>query len=193
MKSICVFCGSSAGSNPVYAESARQLGMLLTVRKIKLIYGGASVGIMGVLADTMLEQGGEVIGVIPSFFSKKEIAHNGLTDLIFAESMHARKQIMTGLSDGFIALSGGFGTMDELFEVLTWAQLDLHQKPIGMLNINHYFDDLLRFFDHMVAEKFVKEPHRQMVLSAEEPGDLLDMMLDYRPVILEKWLNRIKA
>ena len=193
MKSLCVFCGSSKGADPIYSTLARELGMLLAVRKIRLIYGGASVGLMGELADSVLEQEGEVVGVIPSFFSKTEIAHPGLTEIHFVDSMHERKLKMMQLSDGFMALPGGFGTLDELFEVLTWAQLDLHQKPIGILNGNQFFTGLLQFIDHMVEEAFVKVPHRQMVLWDEEPGNLLDKMLDYRPVRLEKWLNKIKV
>lgn len=193
MKSLCVFCGSSPGSDPVYAESAKTLGTILAEQNIKLIYGGAGVGLMGVLADSMLEKGGQVTGVIPSFFSKKEIAHQNLGELLFVDSMHERKLLMAKLSEGFLALPGGFGTMDELFEVLTWSQLDLHQKPIGILNISGYYDHLLAFFDHMTGEKFVKVPHRQMVLSSGDPADLIKQMKNYQPVRLEKWLNRIKA
>jgi uncharacterized protein (TIGR00730 family) len=193
MKSICVFCGSAKGSENIYAETARNLGIILASQQIKLVYGGAGVGLMGILADSVLEKGGLVSGVIPSFFSREEIAHKSLSELIFVDSMHERKLLMAKLSDGFIALPGGFGTMDELFEVLTWSQLDLHQKPIGILNSGGYFDHLIRFFDHMEKEKFVKTPHRRMILTADDPLELISQMKHYKPLRLEKWLNRIKA
>ncbi|MHC1706773.1 MAG: TIGR00730 family Rossman fold protein [Bacteroidales bacterium] len=193
MKNICVFCGSSTGSDPVYSDAASELGSAIAAAGFRLIYGGASVGIMGILADSTLKVKGEVIGVIPSFFSKKEIAHNNLSELIFVESMHERKLKMAELSDGFIALPGGYGTLDELFEMLTWSQLDLHQKPIGLLNVKGYFDPLISLFDKMTEEKFLKPAHRQMILCSENSSDLLQMMQEYQPVRLEKWLNRIKA
>ncbi len=193
MKSVCVFCGSSAGGHPGYEEAARELGVLLAGEKIHLVYGGAGVGLMGVLADTVLGQGGMVTGVIPSFFSRKEIAHHGLSELIFVDSMHERKQVMAGLSEAFLAMPGGFGTLDELFEVLTWSQLDLHQKPIGLLNVNGYFDALVSMFDHMVAEKFVKSAHRQLIVEDDKAAPLLQKMKEFKPIRLEKWLNRIKT
>ena len=193
MKSICVFCGSSTGSDPVYAEVASNLGRIMAEKQIRLIYGGASVGIMGILADSVLKHQGEIIGVIPSFFSKKEIAHQHLKELIFVDSMHERKLKMASLSDGFITLPGGYGTMDEFFEMLTWSQLDLHQKPVGLLNIHGFFNPLITMLDRMTEEKFVKEAHRQMVICHENIDELLQMMEAYKPVRLEKWLNRIKA
>lgn len=193
MKSICVFCGSSPGSDPAFTEAAANLGLVLAESGIRLVYGGAGVGLMGILADKVLENKGEVYGVIPSLFSKKEIAHKSLTELIFVDSMHERKLKMAALSDGFIAMPGAYGTLDELFEMLTWSQLDLHQKPIGLLNIKGYFDPLLQLFDRMTSENFLKPEHRQMVLDSIDPVELLKMMEDYQPVRLEKWLNRIKA
>ncbi len=192
MESVCVFCGSALGSNPVYRDTARSLGNYLAKEGISLVYGGASVGLMGELADAALAAGAGVTGVIPSFFSRKEIAHKNLTRLYFVDSMHERKLKMAALSDGFIALPGGFGTMDEFFEMLTWTQLDLHQKPVGLLNTNGYFDLLIRFFDHMTKEAFVRNAHRQAVLSCDKAEGLVDMMRKYQPVRLEKWLKQIK-
>ncbi|HRY31513.1 MAG TPA: TIGR00730 family Rossman fold protein [Bacteroidales bacterium] len=192
MESVCVFCGSSSGVSPVYRDAARSLGHYLAKEGIRLVYGGASVGLMGELADAALESGAQITGVIPSFFSRKEIAHKGLTELHFVDSMHERKLKMAALSGGFIALPGGYGTMDEFFEMLTWTQLDLHQKPVGLLNTNGYFDLLIRFFDHMTGEGFVRDAHRQALLCADNAEELLEMMNKYQPLRLEKWLKRIK-
>ncbi len=193
MKNICVFCGSSAGNNSLYRDAAVELGNVLLSQDIGLVYGGASVGLMGIVADTVLEGGGRATGVIPNFFSKTEIAHPSLTELHYVDSMHERKNMMVELSDGFISLPGGFGTLDELFEVMTWAQLDLHVKPVGLLNISGYYDRLLELFDHMVNEGFVKQAHRDMMLVNSSPSPLVEAMKSYQPVKLEKWLNRIKS
>ncbi len=172
---------------------ARALADCLADKGHSLVYGGASVGLMGLLADRMLERGCEVTGVIPSFFSKTEIAHPGLSRIHVVESMHERKNLMAGMSDAFIALPGGFGTLDELFEIITWGQLDLHSKPVGILNINGYFDPLIQQIDRMVEEGFVKKAHRDMLLISDNPALLLQHMQEWKPVRLEKWLNRIKS
>lgn len=180
MRRICVFCGSSMGTRPVYAEFARGLGALLAARGIGLVYGGSKVGLMGVIADAALAAGGEVIGVMPELLVRKEIGHSGLTELHLVKSMHERKAMMVDLADGFIALPGGFGTLDEFCEVLTWAQLGLHGKPCGILNTDGYFDGLLRMFDHAVEEQFLRPAHRMMVLADEDPEVLLDRLMQHR-------------
>nr|MDQ3828277.1 TIGR00730 family Rossman fold protein [Candidatus Tectomicrobia bacterium] len=159
MKRLCVYCGSNPGSQPDYTEAARNLARVLVKRNIEVVYGGASVGIMGVLADAILAEGGHVIGIIPQALVDKEVAHRGLSDLRVVKSMHERKTLMAELSDGFIALPGGLGTLEELFEVLTWALLGLHQKPCGLLNIRDYYRSLIDFLDHAVAERFIKDVH----------------------------------
>ena len=174
MKRVCVFCGSSAGGRPSYREAAAQLGRSLAERRIGLVYGGASVGLMGILADAVLHAGGSVVGVIPQALAKQEVVHDGLTALRIVGSMHERKAVMADLSDGFIALPGGMGTLDELFEMVTWAQLGLHRKPCGLLDVEGYFAPLLAFLDHAVKERFVKETHRALLLVAAEPQVLLD-------------------
>ncbi|MFC6331485.1 TIGR00730 family Rossman fold protein [Paenibacillus septentrionalis] len=175
MKAIAVYCGSSVGASPIYREMAVQLGKELVKRGLTLIYGGAKVGIMGVVADTVLEGGGEVIGVIPSLLEQREISHQGLTKLYNVETMHERKQLMIELADGFVALPGGPGTMEEFFEVFTWSQIGLHQKPCGLLNINGYYNHLISFFEHMHQEKFLAEKYFDMKLVASEPAELLDL------------------
>ena len=179
MKSIAVFCGSSNGASEVYRDSAIQLGKELVKRGITLVYGGASVGIMGTIADTVLAEGGNVVGVMPAFLHEREIAHKQLTELFIVDTMHERKNKMIELSDGFIALPGGPGTMEEFFEVLTWSQIGLHQKPCGILNINHYYDLLLSFFDHMTEEQFLKDAYRSKVLAEADPVALLDGFNNY--------------
>jgi len=188
MKRICVYCGSSPGRLPEYAEAATALANELTSRDIGLVYGGASVGIMGVVADAVLGNGGEVIGIMPQSLVDKEIAHSGLTELKATDSMHERKAMMAELSDGFIALPGGIGTLEELFEVLTWSQLGFHQKPCALLNVNGYYDGLAQFLDHTVTEQFVKPEHRQTLLIEERPEQLLETMLAYQPVKAGKWI-----
>jgi uncharacterized protein (TIGR00730 family) len=189
MRSVCVFCGSSSGSNPLYAEAAFGLGKLMAGNKIRLIYGGAKVGLMGTVAEGVLQNGGEVTGVLPVFLSGKEIAHGGLTELILVESMHERKMKMSELADGFIALPGGMGTMEELCEILTWSQLGLHHKPAGVLNVNGYYDFLLQLFENMVKEGFLKEKHHQMLLQAPEADVLLTQMKQYQAPEVKKWLD----
>ena len=190
MRRVCVFAGSSDGANTEYHQAARQLGHALVERRIGVVYGGACVGLMGVIADAALAAGGDVIGVIPSALVAKEIAHRGLTELRVVASMHERKALMADLSDGFIALPGGWGTLDELFEVLTWGQLGLHHKPCGLLNVHGYFDRLLSFLDHTVEQGFVKREYRSMIAVADSPGALLDMLASYRPPRLDKWIDR---
>lgn len=190
MSRICVFCGSSSGNNPAYSNAAQQLGLSLAQRNIELVYGGARVGLMGLLADTVLQSGGRAIGVIPRALVEKEIAHTGLTDLHIVESMHERKSKMADLADGFIALPGGFGTLEEFCEVLTWSQLGLHRKNCGLLNIRGYYDGLLSLFDHAVGEGFVKAANRSLVLSDNDPARLIDKVLTAAPTTEPKWITK---
>ena len=190
MKKVCVYCGSSSGRRPEYSEAARSLAKALTERGMGLVYGGASVGIMGEIADAVLSGGGEVIGIIPQALAAKEVAHNGLTELKIVDSMHERKAIMADLSDGFIALPGGLGTLEELFEILTWSQLGLHKKPCGLLNVEAYYEKLRSFLDHAVEEHFVKANHREMLLVEESPEELLALMEVYQPPLVNQWIAR---
>lgn len=187
---LCIFCGSNAGSNPVYLEAATRLGRTLAEAGIGLVYGGASVGLMGAVANAALEAGGEVIGVIPRSLWEKEVAHTGLDDLRIVDSMHQRKALMAELSDGFIALPGGVGTLEELFEVWTWAQLGHHQKPCSLLNINGYYERLAAFLDHMVDEAFVKAPHREMLIVEQDIDALLAAIDGYEAPQVGKWIGR---
>jgi uncharacterized protein (TIGR00730 family) len=189
MKRVCVFAGSSAGAQPEYCRAAQALGKALGERRIGVVYGGACVGLMGVMADAALAAGGEVIGVIPSALVAKEIAHRGLTDLRVVESMHERKALMADRADAFVALPGGWGTLDEFFEVLTWGQLGLHRKPCGLLNVRGYFDRLLSFLDHSVDEGFVRREYRSMIAVADSPDSLLAVLSSYRAPIVEKWID----
>jgi uncharacterized protein (TIGR00730 family) len=188
MKSISVYCGSSTGSRLVYMEAAKNLGRILAERKIQLIFGGGKVGLMGILADAALEAGGTVTGVIPRFLHVKEVAHNCLSKMITAETMHERKILIHEMSDAVIALPGGFGTLDELFEMLTWAQLGLHRKPVGILNVNGYFTHLLQAIDTMVDEGFLKPVNREIVLVSENVDELLDKMEQYNAPFIPKWI-----
>ncbi|MCM3241050.1 TIGR00730 family Rossman fold protein [Heyndrickxia oleronia] len=181
MKKLAVFCGSSSGASSIYIEEAKILGKELAKRNIALVYGGASVGVMGAVADSLLEEGGHVIGVMPTFLENREIAHKKLSELFIVDTMHERKAKMADLADGFIALPGGPGTLEEFFEIFTWAQLGLHQKPCGLLNINHYYDPLLALFDHMTKEQFLHEKYRHMALVSNDPKDLLDQFNTYEP------------
>ncbi|KAA0894097.1 TIGR00730 family Rossman fold protein [Oryzomonas rubra] len=190
MKSICVYCGSNPGRQEAYAGAARDLAKSLVDRNLRLVYGGASVGIMGLVADTVLELGGEAVGVIPDALMRKEIAHPNLTELHVTRSMHERKTMMAELSDGFIALPGGIGTLEEIFEIWTWAQLGFHGKPCGLLNIAGYYDALITFLDHTVAEQFVREPHRSMLLVEQSPNALLDRFAGYAPPTVQKWVEK---
>lgn len=187
MKTIAVFCGSSSGSNPAYLEGAKKLGEALAERELTLVYGGASVGLMGAVADSVLENGGKVIGVIPQSLVDKEIAHASLTDLYIVNSMHERKAKMSELSDGFIAMPGGSGTLEEFFEVFTWAQLGYHQKPCGLLNIHDYYTPLLDLLTHMTTEGFMKKAYQSMVISESDPQSLLDRFTHYQAPNLVKW------
>ena len=188
---ICVFCGSRPGSRPEYLEAARQLGRLLAERRIGLVYGGASVGMMGAVADAVLTGGGEVIGVIPEALVQRELAHSHLTELRVVSSMHERKALMAELSDGVIALPGGFGTFEELFETITWSQLGIHRKAIGVLNVGGFYDGLLALMEHAIEEGFVPAQHRDLILEAAEPGALLDLIASYEPPEpTRKWLER---
>jgi uncharacterized protein (TIGR00730 family) len=190
MRRLCVFCGSSAGGRAIYADHSRRLGTALAARGLGLVYGGGHIGLMGILADAVLGAGGEVIGVIPRALVDKELAHPGLTELRVVASMHERKALMADLAGGFAALPGGFGTGDEFFEILSWAQLGLHAKPIGLLNLAGYFDPLLAWLDHTVQEGFVKPVHRRLLLVAREPEELLDLLLQHRPgEEAAKWIN----
>lgn len=180
MKRICVFCGSSLGARQDYVQVARSLGLALAERNITLVYGGASVGLMGQLANACLEAGGDVIGVIPRKLVEMELAHKQLAQLQVVETMHERKSLMAELADGFIALPGGLGTIEEIFEVLTWAQLGIHQKPCGLLNTRQYFDDLLKFLDRGVEQMFIETAHREMILIDESPDDLLNKFEAYQ-------------
>lgn len=190
LRSLCVYCGSNPGRRPVYAESARALADALVARGIRLVYGGARVGIMGQLADAVLAAGGAVTGVIPDALVGKEIAHDGLTELLVTRSMHERKAKMVELADGFIAFPGGVGTLEELFEVWTWAQLGFHDKPCGLLNVAGYYDALAGFLDHAAAEEFVRPAHRAMLMIEAEPGRLLDRFETYQPPVVAKWVER---
>ena len=187
MNRLCVYCGSSPGTGDTYVSAAKAFGSLLVQQEIGLVYGGASVGIMGVIADTVLEGGGNVTGVIPHALHGKEIAHTGLTELHVVDSMHERKSLMAVLSDGFVAMPGGFGTLEEIIEVITWGQLGFHDKPCGMLNIEGYFDHLLAYLDHCEAEGFLRARHRSMLLVANTPLELLEQFSNYMPPSVEKW------
>lgn len=186
MKHICVFCGSSSGARPEYLEAARSLGRALTERSLGLVYGGAGVGLMGELARTVLAAGGEVIGVIPEALADREVALRELKDLRIVRTMHQRKALMAELSDGFVALPGGLGTLDEMCEVLTWAQLGLHRKPCGLVDTSGFFHRLLDFLDHIAQEAFMRPEHREMLLSDPDPGALLDRLASYRPRVMDK-------
>jgi len=187
---ICVFAGSNPGVQAGYSIAARELGRTLVSRGYGLVYGGGRVGLMGTLADAVLESGGHVIGVIPHALALKEVAHEGLPDLRIVDSMHERKALMAELSDGFVALPGGLGTLEELFEVLTWAQLGIHTKPCCMFNVDGYFDGLLAYLAHSVDQGFVRDSHFSMLSTATDPEELLNGMEAYVPPAVEKWLNR---
>ncbi len=175
---VCVYCGSSIGSHPRYREAAAQLGGLLARHRLSLVYGAGNVGIMGVIADAVLHHGGEVVGVIPQVLVDLELAHDGLGDLRIVDTMHERKAMMAQLADAFIALPGGMGTLEELAEILTWAQLELHQKRVGLLNVDGYYDHLLRFLDHTVTEGFLRPAHRDLLIVETDAGRLLGRLLD---------------
>jgi len=193
MKRVCVFCGSSPGAEPTYAQAARNLGSILAKSGIGLVYGGASVGLMAEIANAAMQAHGEVIGVIPRSLVEKEVAHGGLTDLRVVDSMHQRKALMAELSDGFIAMPGGLGTLEEFFEVLTWAQLGMHTKPCGLLNVGGFYDRLLAFLDHAAQQRFIRPVHRASVLVADSPERLLGQFEMYRAPAAEKWIDRERS
>lgn len=188
MKNICVYCGSSPGRLEAYADGARALAQALVARDLGLVYGGASIGLMGLVADTVLQLGGRAVGVIPHALARKEVAHKSLTELHITQSMHERKTLMAELSDGFIAMPGGIGTFEEIFEVWTWAQLGIHAKPCGLLNVAGYYDGLTRFLDHAAEEQFLKPQHRGVLIVEQEPVALLDRFAAYQAPSVQKWL-----
>ena len=191
MRRLCVFCGSSPGARPAYGEAAEQLGRLLVAEGIGLVYGGGHVGLMGRLADAVLAEGGEAIGVMPEALVAREIAHTGLSDLHVVRSMHERKASMAELADGFVALPGGLGTVEELFEVYTWAQLGLHRKPCALLDVDGYFEGIARFLDHAVEERFLGAEHRSMLIVERDPRALLDRLERFEPeAVVPKWIDR---
>jgi uncharacterized protein (TIGR00730 family) len=190
MRRLCVFCGSNVGGRPEYAAAASEFAVSAVRRGLGIVYGGGNVGLMGVVADAALAAGGEVIGVSPSALQSKELAHAGLTELHVVRSMHERKALMADLSDGFVALPGGVGTLEELFEILTWGQLGIHAKPVGVLDTGGYFQPLLALLDHQVEERFLKPKHRALVHVAAAPERLLDILLKAPPAPAEpKWLD----
>ena len=193
MSRICVFAGSNSGSRADYISAARDLGRVIAERQLGLVYGGARVGLMGALADEALSGGARVIGVMPEALVAKEVAHRGLTELKVVKSMHERKALMNDLADGFVALPGGWGTVEEFFEVLTWGQLGFHRKPCGLLNINGYFDRLLSFVEHSVAEGFVRREQLAMISVSDSPNQLLDAMATYKAPTVEKWIERAET
>lgn len=190
MKRICVYCGSNVGSRAAYADAARELGRVIADAGLGLVYGAGNVGLMHVVAEAALRAGGEVIGLIPRSLADKELAHEDLTELIVVESMHERKQGMADRSDGFIALPGGIGTLEEVVEVFTWLQLEFHSKPIGLLNVAGFYDRLLEFLKHMSAEGFLLRAQVDMLLVDDDPGRLLDRMRRFKPIRQEKWIDR---
>ena len=189
MKSIAVFCGSSKGASKAYIDEAREFGKELAKRKITLIYGGASVGVMGALADAVLEADGQVIGVMPEFLEQREISHKSLSKLILVDSMHERKAKIAELADGFVALPGGPGTLDEFFEIFTWSQIGLHEKPYGLLNINRYFDPLIELFNHMTKEHFLDEKYRSATIIESSPMCLLERFNSYKSPAIKTYAN----
>jgi uncharacterized protein (TIGR00730 family) len=191
IRRLCVFCGSSPGARPAYADAAEELGRRLVEREIGLVYGGGQVGLMGRLADAVLAEGGEAIGVLPEALVEKEIGHPGLEDLRVVGSMHERKALMADLADGFVALPGGLGTVEELFEVYTWAQLGLHRKPCALLDVEGYYEGIATFLAHAVEERFLREDHRAMLIVERDPRALLDRMSAFEPeAVVPKWIDR---
>ena len=191
LRSVTVFCGSSPGADPAFADATRELARLLASSDMRIVYGGSAIGLMGVLADAAMAAGGEVVGVIPQHFMDREVAHDGLTELRVTGSMHERKALMADLADGFVVLPGGLGTLEELAEILTWSQLGLHTKPIGLLNVVGFFDPLVAWVEQAVTEGFLRREHRDLLLMANEPNRLLDVLQAYRPPEGKpKWIDR---
>ena len=189
MKRLCVFCGSNLGARPAYKQGAKALGEALVKHQIELVYGGGKVGLMGVVADAVLAAGGRVIGVIPQALMEKEVGHAGLTELHVVQSMHERKALMADLSDGFIAMPGGFGTFEEFCEVITWTQLGFHEKPCGLFNIDGFYEPLIVMFDHATTEQFIRPVHRSLVLTAKDPDTLIDLLANYQHKTVQKWTS----
>ncbi len=189
MNSICVYCGANFNGDPQLAEQVRKLAHEMVSQGIRLVYGGGRVGLMGLIADAVLEKGGEVVGVIPQFLMDKEVGHTGLTELIITENMHQRKQMMADLSNGFIILPGGFGTMEEFFEILTWLQLGLHNKGIGVLNYNGFYNPLLTLMDNMVDSGFLKEANKHLVIAKSEPLALIEALKSFKVDVEDKWFE----
>ena len=189
LKSVCVFCGSKVGVDDRYREQAAMLGRLLADQGIRLVFGGGSVGLMGVLADAVLESGGQVTGVIPSMLATKELLHPDVSDMHRVNDMHSRKALMAELSDAFIALPGGYGTFEELLEIITWAQLGIHEKNIGLLNVAGFFDPLMRLIDHAIQEGFIKPKHRGLIIVEERPDALLERLVEHQMPQVKKWLK----
>lgn len=194
IKSICVFCGSSAGSREEYSAKARALGLLFVEKGITLVYGGSNVGIMHVIADTMMQAGGKVVGVMPHTLIEREVAHKGITEFHVVETMAERKAVMDKLSDAFIAMPGGIGTLDELFEAMSWNQLELITKPVALFNVLGYYDQLLAFLDHSVDQRFVKPEHRVNLIAESDENILLDKIMNYKAVKVDggKWIKELK-
>jgi uncharacterized protein (TIGR00730 family) len=191
MKRVCVFCGSSAGARPSYTEAAQRLGDLLAKRKIGLVFGGGCVGLMGTIADAVLAQGGEAIGVIPGLLVQREIGHQGVTQLHVVKTMHERKAMMADLSDAFIAMPGGYGTLEEICEIITWSQLGIQAKPCGFLNVDNYWNGFLEFLDHAVQEGFLRPENRDLVMVASSPKEMLEKLIAWKPPQhIKKWLDR---
>ena len=190
INSLCIYCGSSSGRLEAYGSAACALAEALVSRNIRLVYGGAGIGIMGKVADHVLKLGGQAIGVIPKALAHKEVAHKNLTELHVTQSMHERKMLMAELADGFIALPGGIGTLEELFEIWTWAQLGIHTKPCGLLNVEGYYDSLIGFLDHVLAEQFVKKEHHALLIVETHPDTLLDRYVNYQPPAIQHWIGK---
>ncbi|WP_242242775.1 TIGR00730 family Rossman fold protein [Bacillus cereus group sp. BfR-BA-01309] len=190
MNSICVFCGSNFGESEEYKNTAEKLGEFLGEKNTTLIYGGGKVGLMGSVANSALQAGGNVVGIIPEFLRDKEIAHQGLTDLIVVDSMHSRKQKMSELADGFIVLPGGYGTYEEMFEVLSWGQIGIHKKPVGLINVDGFFDPLLKMLQHTVDKGFARPENLNLILSSTNIEELFAQMKDYNHVVVNKWVDK---
>jgi uncharacterized protein (TIGR00730 family) len=193
MRRICIFCGSSVGASPAYADAARAMGLALVARGCSLVYGGGHVGLMGILADAVLAAGGEVTGVIPHALNAREIAHSRLTTLHVVDSMHERKAMMAAMSDAFVAMPGGFGTYEEIFEAVTWTQLGVHKKPCGLLNVAGFYDPIVSFLDHAVREQFIRPEHRATVLAHADPARLLDELAMVVLPDVPKWIGLAEA
>ena len=190
MKSLLVYCGSNPGVNPIYKETAVRLGLEMVKRGMKLIYGGGSLGLMGTIADTVMENGGEVVGIIPTFLDKMEVGHPNLTEIHVVNSMHERKALMEEMCDSIITLPGGYGSMDELFEILSWSQLGLHKKPVGLLNVNGFYEPLVAQLDLMVREGFLKQPNREIIQVSDSIEKVFKLMEEFEPQEAFKWLER---